>query len=52
MKVTVSAIRQVLQAVKKKVLAFRKKPKDTWLTPKVYKGKSMHQEELERLGKK
>jgi hypothetical protein len=23
-----------------------------WLQPKVYKGKSMHQEELERLGKK
>jgi hypothetical protein len=52
MKVTVSAIRQVLQVAKKKVLAFRKKPMDTWLMPKVYKGKSMHQEELDRLGKK
>jgi hypothetical protein len=52
MKVTVSAIRQALHVVKNKVLAFRKKPKDSWLMPKVYKGKSMHQEELDRLGKK
>jgi hypothetical protein len=26
---------------------FRKQPKLTWLKPKVYKGKSMHEEELE-----
>jgi hypothetical protein len=45
MMVTVSAIRRVLQAVKQQLLAFRRKPMHTWLTPKVYKGKSMHQEE-------
>jgi hypothetical protein len=44
-KLKVSAIQLVLQAVIKKALAFHKKPKDTWLKPKVYKGKSMHQEE-------
>jgi hypothetical protein len=47
-KLTASAIRLVRQAVKKKLLAFRKKPKDRWLKPKVYKGKSMHEEELEQ----
>jgi hypothetical protein len=45
---TESVIRRVLHAVKQKVLAFRKKPTDTWLTPKVYKGKSMHEEEAEK----
>jgi hypothetical protein len=44
---TEPAIQRVLQAVKQKVLAFRKKPTDTWLQPKVYQGKSMHEEELE-----
>jgi hypothetical protein len=52
MKLTLHAIRRVLHAVIKLLPGFRKQPKDTWLTPKVYKGKSMHQEELERLGKK
>jgi hypothetical protein len=41
--------RLVLQAEKRKSLEFRKKPKNDWLTPKVYKGKSMHEEEAEDL---
>jgi hypothetical protein len=43
---TEPVIRRVLHAVKQKLFAFRQKPTDTWLTPKVYKGKSMHEEEL------
>ena len=37
----------VLQAETKQALKFRKEFKSEWLTPKVYKGKSMHEEELE-----
>jgi hypothetical protein len=44
---TESTFQRVLHAVKQKVLAFGRKPADTWLEPKVYKGKSMHEEELE-----
>jgi hypothetical protein len=36
----------ILEAESAERLEF-KKPDDSWLTPKVYKGKSMHQEELE-----
>jgi hypothetical protein len=39
--------RLVLQAETKKALEFRKEFKSAWLTPKVYKGQSMHEEELE-----
>ena len=39
----------VLQAETKKALKFRKEFKSEWLTPKVYKGKSMHEEEDEEL---
>ena len=44
---TESTLQRVLRAIMKKVLAFRKKSADTWLMPKVYTGKSMHEEELE-----
>ena len=37
----------VLQAETKKALKFRKEFTSEWLTPKVYKGKSMHEEEDE-----
>ena len=39
----------VLQAENKKPLEFRKEFKSEWLTPKVYKGKSMHEEEAENI---
>jgi hypothetical protein len=44
----VSAIRRWLHAVTTKVLEFLKNPTHDWLTPKVYKGKSMHEEEAEK----
>ena len=39
----------VLQAETKKALKFRKEFTSEWVTPKVYKGKSMHEEEDEEL---
>lgn len=41
--------RLVLQAEKKKTLEFRKKPNYNWLQPKVYKGKSMHDIEMDEI---
>ena len=41
--------RLVLQAERKKLLEFRREVKSNWLTPKVYTGKSMHEEEAENL---
>jgi hypothetical protein len=37
----------VLQADTPEKLEFKKPEEPGWLTPKVYKGKSMHEEELE-----
>lgn len=36
----------ILEAISPDQLEF-KQPDDSWLTPKVYKGKSMHEEELD-----
>ncbi len=41
------AVDLVLQADEPEKLEFKKREEPGWLTPKVYKGKSMHEEELE-----